>query len=144
MLKSFSIKIDTGYVSSIIFDTRYYNIQVLQVKNFVESYFVIYCSEYASGVRNLFCQGELQYKPNNWSAISCMLFIQSTRFFYHRLSKQIIELLSLSQSAIKTITSFIREQLSKKFRQHEFHYIRGPTVYCTETTCCASRSYLEV
>ena len=27
-------------------------------KNFVESYFVIYCSEYASGVRNLYCQGD--------------------------------------------------------------------------------------
>ena len=37
-------------------DTRKNNIQGLQIKNFVESYFVIYCSEYASGVRNLNCQ----------------------------------------------------------------------------------------
>ena len=39
-------------------DTRKYNIQVLQIKNFVESYFVIYCSEYANGVSNLYCQGD--------------------------------------------------------------------------------------
>ena len=39
-------------------DTRKYNIQMLQIKTFVESYLVIYCSEYASGVRNLYCQGD--------------------------------------------------------------------------------------
>ena len=44
--------------SSTQLDTRKHNIQVLQIKNLVESYFVIYSSEYASGVRNLYCQGD--------------------------------------------------------------------------------------
>ena len=35
---------------------------VLQIKNFVEIYFVICCSEYASGVRNLYCQGDYVLK----------------------------------------------------------------------------------
>ena len=52
VLKSFSIEIKKN--SQL--DTRKYNLQVLQIKNFVENYFVIYCSEYASGVRNLYCQ----------------------------------------------------------------------------------------
>ena len=49
---------DTGYNSSIRHETRKYKKQVLQIKISVESYVVIYCSEYESGIRNLYCQGD--------------------------------------------------------------------------------------
>ena len=57
------IKLDKGNVSSI--RTRNSTGEnklvfiVLPIKNFVESCFVIYCSGYASGIRNLYWQGDL-------------------------------------------------------------------------------------
>ena len=38
---------------------------VLQIKTFVESCFVIYCAEYASGVRNLYCLGDFVLPGRN-------------------------------------------------------------------------------
>ena len=56
-----TIELDTCYIFSIGTrnSTREFtkaNIVVLQIKTFSENCFFIYCSEYASGVCNLYCQ----------------------------------------------------------------------------------------
>ena len=58
MLNVLTIKLATCYVSSKRTSKR----ENIKYKNsFVENCFVIYCSEYASGVRNLYSQGDFMF-----------------------------------------------------------------------------------